>query len=69
MQAPLNKRVDLFFSIIGSAMFIASGVLIIEAWEHSFRTKTRDLAITKGSVSIINGVIFLFDTIFTFRDK
>ncbi|XP_055714015.1 protein snakeskin-like [Phlebotomus papatasi] len=66
---PVNKRLSIFYSIIGSVMFITSGVFIIEAWEHSFRTRTRDLAITKGSVAIINGAVFLLDTIFTFRDK
>lgn len=69
MKARINKRLDIFFSLMGSALFEASGVLIIEAWEHSFRTRTRDLAILKGSISIINGVLFLFDCIFTFKDK
>lgn len=69
MNARINKRLDIFFSLMGCALFEASGVLIIEAWEPSFRTRTRDLAILKGSVSIINGALFLFDCIFTFKDK
>lgn len=69
MQTPVHKRINIFYSLIGAGVFMTSGVFIIGEWEHSFRTRTRDLAITKGTVAIINGVIFLMDTIFTFRQK
>lgn len=69
MKASINKRINLFYSLMGSGLFLVSGVFIIQAWEHAFRTRTRDLAITKGAVSLINGIIFLMDTIFTFREK
>ncbi|CAO1413626.1 unnamed protein product [Diamesa hyperborea] len=69
MKASINKRINLFYSLMGSGLFMVSGVFIIQAWEHAFRTRTRDLAITKGAVSLINGIIFLMDTIFTFREK
>ncbi|XP_055616229.1 uncharacterized protein LOC129762206 [Toxorhynchites rutilus septentrionalis] len=65
---PINKKLDLFFSLLGCAMFIASGVLILEAWESGFKTERRRLAISKGSLAIINGVLFFFDSVFTFRD-
>ncbi|XP_023171976.1 uncharacterized protein LOC111600195 [Drosophila hydei] len=69
MRAPIHKRIDIFFSVLGCALFVASGIFIIEAWEFSFRTRTRDLALIKASLSIVNGVLFGFDAIFTFRDK
>ncbi|XP_055551357.1 uncharacterized protein LOC129733841 [Wyeomyia smithii] len=69
MKAHVHRRLNLFYSLLGCALFLTSGVFIIQAWEHAFRTRTRDLAITKGSVALINGVIFLMDTIFTFRDR
>ncbi|XP_017109141.2 uncharacterized protein [Drosophila bipectinata] len=69
MRAPIHKRIDIFFSVLGSTLFVASGVFIIEAWEFSFRTRTRDLALIKASLSIVNGVLFGFDAVFTFRDK
>lgn len=69
MKAPFSKRVDIFLSVIGTAAFVTSGIFIIEEWENSFRTRTRDLAILKGSVSILNGIIFGLDALFTFRDK
>lgn len=79
----------LFYSLLGTILFITSGIFIIQSWDRAFRTRTRDLgiftifllaslllssvhlilAMTKGVVSIINGVIFLMDTIFTFRQK
>lgn len=67
--SPLNKRLNMFYSLIGCVMFTTSGVFVIGAWEHDFRTRTRDLAMCKGSVAIINGVMFFLDTVFTFRDK
>ncbi|XP_055390119.1 uncharacterized protein LOC129619065 isoform X2 [Condylostylus longicornis] len=69
MKAPIHKRIDVFFSVVGCSLFICSGVLLIEAWENAFRTRTRDLAMIKASLSIINGVLFGFDAMFTFRDK
>lgn len=69
MKSPMGKRIDIFLSVAGAAAFITSGVFIIEAWENSFRTRTRDVAILKGSVSIINGAVFVLDSLFTFRDK
>jgi hypothetical protein len=69
MKAQINKRIMLFYSLLGTVLFITSGVFIIQSWERAFRTRTRDLAMTKGVVAIINGVIFFMDTIFTFRQK
>lgn len=68
LSNPINKKIDLFFSLLGCAMFIASGVLILQAWESGFKTERRRLAISKGSLAIINGVLFFFDAVFTFRD-
>lgn len=69
MKATINKRIMLFYSLLGAALFLTSGFFIIQSWERAFRTRTRDLAMTKGVVSIINGIIFVMDTIFTFRQK
>lgn len=68
MGTPINKKIDIFFSLIGCAMFIASGVLVLQAWESGFKTERRRLAISKGSLAIVNGVLFFFDAVFTFRD-
>ncbi|XP_037048465.1 uncharacterized protein LOC119082911 [Bradysia coprophila] len=68
MNTPINKRIDIFFSLIGAALFIAAGVMVIQHWENGFKTDTRKLALTKGSLAIINGVLFFLDTILTFRD-
>lgn len=68
MGNPINKKIDIFFSLIGCAMFIASGVLILQAWESGFKTERRRLAISKGSLAVVNGVLFFFDSVFTFRD-
>lgn len=69
LSTPINKRIDIFFSLIGAALFIATGVLIIQEWEDAFiKNDTRKFALTKGALAIVNGVLFLLDALFTFRD-
>jgi Protein of unknown function (DUF459) len=68
MKTPINKRIDLFFSIVECGLFIAVGVLVIKEWEDSFfKTERRKFAMAKGSLSIVNGVVFFLDIIFTCR--
>lgn len=67
---------DLFFSIVGCILFITSGVLILQFWNESTSGKIigfasndrKSVGITKGSLAVINGVLFLVDVVFTFRD-
>lgn len=68
LSNPINKKLDMFFSLIGCAMFIASGVLILKEWENAWNNDMRKIAISKGSLAIVNGVLFFFDAIFTLRD-
>lgn len=76
LNTPINKRLDIFFSIVGCAMFIASGVVILQYWNDSglgkihatFSTEAKNLGYTKGAFAITNGVLFLVDILFTFRD-
>ncbi|KAG5684253.1 hypothetical protein PVAND_013489 [Polypedilum vanderplanki] len=79
MGTPINKRLDLFFSLIGCAMFITSGVLILQHWNGNSVSKvseslgfgttdSKKVGLTKGSLAIVNGVLFLVDVVFTFRD-
>lgn len=68
VKSEIPKGIDIFYSLIGCLTFTTSGVLIIEEWQYGFRTRTRDLAMLKGSIAIINGVLFGFDCIFTFKD-
>lgn len=67
INEPLNKSIDTFFSIAGSVLFIICGVLIIHEWDSAFKTETRRFALAKGSLAIINGILFLFDVFFTYR--
>lgn len=69
VSTPTNKRIDILYSLVGCALFITAGALIIEEWNNAiFKTDTRKLALTKGGLAIVNGVIFFVDAIFTFRD-
>ncbi|XP_033210403.1 uncharacterized protein LOC117168759 [Belonocnema kinseyi] len=67
MGTPVNRRVDLFYSVIGCALFIVVGVLNIQAFDRLYKSKTKDTGIAKGSMAIIEGALFFLDAIFTFR--
>ncbi|EFN64937.1 hypothetical protein EAG_15298, partial [Camponotus floridanus] len=72
MGTPVNRRVDLFFSLIGCALFIAAGSLNIDFFQKlsTYRSSSfRDTGLAKGSLSIIEGVIFLVDAFLTFRGE
>lgn len=69
VNSKIHKRIDIFYSLIGAALFITSGWLIIDVWQDGFRTRTRDIAMLKGALAIINGVLFLLDCVFTFKEK
>ncbi|CAD6235489.1 GSCOCG00007924001-RA-CDS [Cotesia congregata] len=70
MGTPVNRRVDLFFSLIGCALFIASGALVIDAFDKvGYRSAARDRGLARGSLCIIEGALFLVDAILTFRGE
>ncbi|CRL04714.1 CLUMA_CG017774, isoform A [Clunio marinus] len=79
MNTPINKRLDLFFSLVGAAGFIASGIIIINHWNDDSvsavteklgfnRSDRKTLGLAKGGLAIVNGILFLVDVVFTFRD-
>ncbi|XP_070155983.1 protein snakeskin [Polyergus mexicanus] len=69
MGTPVNRRVDLFFSLIGCALFVAAGSLNINYFDKRVKTSFRDTGLAKGSLSIIEGAIFLVDAFLTFRGE
>jgi hypothetical protein len=76
LNTPINKRLDIFYSIVGAIMFIASGVLILQYWNDSvggkiigaFSNDNKNTGYAKGGLAIVNGVLFIVDVFFTFRD-
>lgn len=59
--ATLGKSIDPFISILGGVLFITCGALIIQAWFSAFKTDTRSYALVKGSLALINGLLFMYD--------
>ncbi|XP_051170801.1 uncharacterized protein LOC127287745 [Leptopilina boulardi] len=71
MSTPVNRRVDLFYSVIGCALFMVIGILNINAFSNifGFSKSHKDTGIAKGSMAIVEGVLFLFDAFLTFRGE
>ncbi|XP_023302262.1 protein snakeskin [Lucilia cuprina] len=72
INSVVEKRLNGLFSIIGCVLFVISGALIIDQWHDRsdllFKESKRN-ALAAGSLMIINGAVFLMDTISIFRTR
>jgi len=60
---------DIFFSVVGCALFIAAGAFIIQYFDGFGKSEYRDIGLAKGAMAIINGVVFLADALLSFRGE
>ncbi|XP_053607683.1 uncharacterized protein LOC128673685 [Plodia interpunctella] len=67
MQTPSHKRIDIFYSLVGVALFVASGAVIIDRYQHSSKNDFTNKNLAKASLAIINGAILLIDAVLTQR--
>ncbi|XP_045772354.1 uncharacterized protein LOC123872213 isoform X2 [Maniola jurtina] len=67
MQTPSHKRIDVFYSLVGVALFVASGAVIIDKYQHASKSDWTNKNLAKASLAIINGAILLFDAVLTQR--
>ncbi|XP_029044864.1 uncharacterized protein LOC117601835 [Osmia lignaria lignaria] len=68
--APVDRRVDLFFSLVGCVLFIVAGALNIDFFSNlAYKGSFRDTGIAKGVISLVEGVLFLVDAFFTYRGE
>ncbi|XP_017482572.1 PREDICTED: uncharacterized protein LOC108371504 [Rhagoletis zephyria] len=66
LNSIVEKRLNALISIIGCVLFVISGALIIDEWHDNsnFLVKERKRnALAAGSLMIINGAVFLLDTL------
>lgn len=67
LGSALERRMDLFFSVVGFIVFIVAGALILDDFTNTSRGSFRDTGIAKGCVSLAEGVLFLIDAVLTYR--
>lgn len=67
MSTPINRRIDIFFSLVGCAIFVAAGALNIEIFKDYAKGEYKDYGLTKASLAIINGALFLLDSLLSWR--
>ncbi|XP_014207973.1 uncharacterized protein LOC106639054 [Copidosoma floridanum] len=58
---PVNRRIDLYFTLVGCVLFIVTGIMIF----NNQRVKH----MVRGILAVIEGVLFLVDAVFTFRGE
>jgi hypothetical protein len=49
-------------------LFIITGALNVDYFDRLNKSQLRDIGLSKGSLSIIQGIIFLIDAIITYRE-
>lgn len=62
----VEKRLNALISLLGCILFVTSGALVIDKWHDYVNLLGRDnkrYAIATGSLMIINGAVFLLDTL------
>lgn len=67
MQTVTHKRVDIFYSLVGVALYVASGAIIIDRYQNAGSSNIRDKNLAKASLAIINGALLLIDAVLTQR--
>ncbi|KAH8387147.1 hypothetical protein KR093_005045 [Drosophila rubida] len=67
----IEKRLNALISLLGCILFVASGALIIDEWhdQHDFLGHRKRDSIAAGSLMMINGVVFLLDTLSICRTR
>lgn len=70
INEPLSKKIDTFYCITGSILFIICGAMIIQELDSfSYKTASQRVVLAKGSLAIVNGFLFMLDVFFTYRDS
>ncbi|XP_023025629.1 protein snakeskin [Leptinotarsa decemlineata] len=67
MSTPFNRRIDIFFSLVGCALFVAAGAMNIKVYDGASNSEWRNLGLAKASLAIINGALFLLDSLLSWR--
>ncbi|KAL7745162.1 hypothetical protein ACLKA6_008217 [Drosophila palustris] len=67
----VEKRLNALISLLGCILFVASGALVIDEWHdaYDFLKERKRNAIAAGSLMIINGAVFLLDTLSICRTR
>ncbi|CAG9817897.1 unnamed protein product [Phaedon cochleariae] len=68
MTTPFNRRIDIFFCLAGCALFVAAGAMNIKIYQDYGKSEWRDYGLAKGSLAIINGALFLLDSLLMYNN-
>ncbi|XP_050538778.1 uncharacterized protein LOC126904098 [Daktulosphaira vitifoliae] len=69
---PISSKLDMLFVLIGAALYILSGVLSYKFFNNYWIGNSSSYVstgMTKAWLSVINGIVFIVDAVFTYREK
>ena len=67
LSTPINRRIEIFFCLVGCALFVAAGALNIQYFDGTRSGERRNYGLAKASLAIIGGAMFLVDSLLTWR--
>ncbi|KAK9885498.1 hypothetical protein WA026_010991 [Henosepilachna vigintioctopunctata] len=66
VDSAVGSRLDLYYSIVGVVLFVAAGYYNIDIFKDG-GADSKNYGLIKGSLAIINAVVFLIDALLGWR--
>ncbi|KAL3272589.1 hypothetical protein HHI36_014059 [Cryptolaemus montrouzieri] len=66
VDSAVGSKIDLYYSIVGVVLFVAAGYYNIDYFKDD-RLDSKNYGLIKGSLAIINAVVFLIDALLGWR--
>ncbi|XP_028133482.1 uncharacterized protein LOC114328733 [Diabrotica virgifera virgifera] len=68
-KCPLDKKIDIYYSIVGCSLFLATGIFNILRYTDQSGSKNKTMGIIKALFSLVNGVVFALDAFLTYKGE
>ncbi|XP_045475865.1 uncharacterized protein LOC123681671 [Harmonia axyridis] len=66
VDSAVGSKIDLYYSIVGVVLFVAAGYYNIDTFKDD-GADSKNYGLIKGSLAIINAVVFLIDALLGWR--
>ncbi|XP_072392961.1 uncharacterized protein [Diabrotica undecimpunctata] len=69
LKCPLDKKIDIYYSIVGCSLFLATGILNMLRYTDYSSSRWKTFGIFKSLFSLVNAVLFAVDAFFTYKGE
>ncbi|XP_050294954.1 uncharacterized protein LOC126735096 [Anthonomus grandis grandis] len=68
MESPINRKVEVFFCLVGCSLFAAAGTLNLIFFEKYSKSEWKNYGLTKGILAVVDAALFLINSVLTWRE-